>query len=89
MVQDHYAARYTAHRWKIPHAFNIADACCRRWADAPERTAILAEDAEGNTASHSYIELMQAANRLSNALRARGIQAGDRVIPPENSGSQK
>ncbi|MBT0959746.1 acyl-CoA synthetase [Denitromonas iodatirespirans] len=79
MVQDHYAERYAAHRWKIPNPFNIAEACCRRWADAPERIAILAEDAEGNRASYSYIELSHAANRLSNALRARGIQVGDRV----------
>lgn len=79
MVQDHYAERYAAHRWHIPKPFNIAEACCRRWADAPERMAILAEDADGNRASYSYIDLMQAANRLSNALRARGIQVGDRV----------
>ena len=79
MVHDQYAERYAAHRWKIPPTFNIADACCRRWADAPERTAILSEDAEGHQASYSYIDLMHAANRLSNALRARGIQAGDRV----------
>ncbi|TVO68724.1 acyl-CoA synthetase [Denitromonas ohlonensis] len=79
MVPDTYAERYAAHRWKIPHVFNIADACCRRWADAPERIAILSEDADGAQASYSYIDLMRAANRLSNVLRARGIQAGDRV----------
>ena len=59
--------------------FNIARACCDRWADDPERIAIIQKNADGTVQYHSFLALQQQANRLANSLRAQGINAGDRV----------
>ena len=68
--------------WKVPTRFNIAAVCCQRWALAPgsaQRVAIRSYQEDGSTRAHSYAQLQSAANRLSNALRAQGVQRGDRV----------
>ncbi len=67
-------------RWRIPEHYNIAVDVCDRWAAAdPERTAILDVSANGRVDAWSFSALREASNRFANALRAHGIQAGDRV----------
>ena len=78
-VADRYADIRTAHRWDVPPAFNIAEACCRRWADDRARFALYWEDEDGARAALTFWDLQQQANRLSNSLAAAGIARGDRV----------
>jgi acetyl-CoA synthetase len=87
--EDHYAALHGGFRWQVGRYFNMADACCRRWAgqtpvaggDAPaiRRTAIRAHLPGGESVYYSYADLQQAADALSLALRAQGVRRGDRV----------
>ena len=79
MTIDRYGEVYAAFRWKVPTDFNIATYACRRWSDDPSRLALVWEDEGGARDSWTYARLQQAANRLSNALRALGITRGDRV----------
>jgi len=74
-----YDAAYNSFRWQVPPDFNIAHYACSRWAGERERVALYWEDESGATAAWTYWDLQQAANRLSNALRALGIARGDRV----------
>ena len=61
-------------------AFNIAEACCDRWAARePERVALIQKNLDGSVSRCTYRELQQAANRLANALCERGIRPGERV----------
>jgi acetyl-CoA synthetase len=76
---DRHREIYEAFRWRVPADFNIAQACCRRWATDPQRRALLWEDEDGSTQSWTFLQLLQAANRLSNALGALGVVRGDRV----------
>jgi acetyl-CoA synthetase len=76
---DRYREAYEAFRWKVPPDFNIAHACCTRWASDTGRLALLWEDEGGETRSLTYADLQAAANRCSNTLRARGVARGDRV----------
>jgi acetyl-CoA synthetase len=76
---DRYAAIRAAHRWDVPPLFNIAEACCRRWADDRSRFALYWEDEGGASSAHTFFDLQQHANRLSNALAARGVRRGDKV----------
>ncbi|MBL0420224.1 AMP-binding protein [Ramlibacter sp. AW1] len=81
-VRDMHASLHAGFRWQVPPRFNIANACCGRWAaqpDAARRIAIRAHDAPPGRESLSYAELQQRANRLSNLLRELGVAAGDRV----------
>ncbi len=66
-------------QWEVPARFNIAQACCRRWADDRSRFALRWEDESGATAAYTFWDIQQDANRLSNALAAHGIRPGDRV----------
>lgn len=77
---DHYAELYDNFRWQVPARFNLAEACCGRWArETPQAVAIRHEHENGSAAAHSFAELQQAANRLANALRRLGVRGGDRI----------
>ncbi len=78
-AQDRYHDLYHEYRWHVPADFNIAAVCCSRWANDPSRIAIHYEDELGHTATLSYAALQAQANRLSNVLRKRGVQRGDRI----------
>ena len=86
---DNYAALHAGFRWQVDTYFNIAEVCCRRWANdipatdghspAIRRTAIRAHHPDSESVFYSYAELQQAADALSHALRALGVRRGDRV----------
>ncbi len=79
---DNYEFLHGSFRWQVPAEFNIAEVCCRRWAQAPDAGQRIAIHADGpglQPRSHSYAELQQQANRLSNALARLGVVRGDRV----------
>ena len=77
---DHHAALHAAFRWQVPANFNMAEACCARWArDTPEALAIRYEHEGGRGAVATYAQLQADANRLAHALRRLGVQRGDRV----------
>jgi len=79
MTVDRYAEIHRAYRWQVPADFNIAVACCRRWAQDRSRFALYWEDESGERAAYTFWDLERAANRLSNALAARGIGRGDKI----------
>lgn len=79
-MEDRYAQLHAAFRWQVPDDFNIAEACCGRWArTTPKATAIHFDSESGCRASYSYAQLQRAANRLSNALMSQGVRRGHRV----------
>lgn len=79
MTTDRYREICAAHRWNLPDEFNIAHACCTRWAADRSRFALYWEDESGVTAAYTFWDIQQQANRLSNALRAWGVRPGDKV----------
>jgi acetyl-CoA synthetase len=83
-----YEALIGAFRWSIPERFNIAVACCDRWAAAvPDRVALIHRDARGAMTTITFGELKRYSDRLAHALRARGIAPGDRlaVLLPQSN----
>ena len=66
-------------RWNTPARYNIAAACCGRWAADRSRFALYYEDEAGHAEAWTFWDIQQAANRLSNVLGAMGVMAGDRV----------
>ncbi len=80
--RDNYADLHAGFRWEVPEYFNIAQVCCKRWADkadAIERTAIRAHGAVSGSEFLSYLELQMRADALSHLLVKLGVQRGDRV----------
>jgi acetyl-CoA synthetase len=82
-AHDSYEQLHRDFRWLVPDEFNIAEVCCTRWATAPDAASRIAIHADGSgaTASRGYtfVELQDAANRLSGLLKALGVRRGDRV----------
>ena len=79
---DLYDALHGRFGWSVPEHFNMAQMCMRRWAEDPVRSgdaAVVACAPGQRDRAHSYAELLDQANRLSNALGALGVQRGDRV----------
>ncbi|HZS68385.1 MAG TPA: AMP-binding protein, partial [Burkholderiales bacterium] len=78
-MRERYADLYRSYRWSVPARFNIAQACCGQWAADRSRFALYSEDESGASAAFSFWDIQLAANRLSNALAALGVQRGERV----------
>jgi acetyl-CoA synthetase len=86
MQADHYPALYRNFRWQVPEFFNMADVCCRRWAQSPSAINKIAVRAH-NTSYRgskgyeklSYAQLFVEANQLSHVLQRLGVQRGDCV----------
>jgi acetyl-CoA synthetase len=79
---DLYHALHSRFGWQVPEHFNMAQMCMRRWAEDPARSgdvAVVACAPGQRDRAHSYADLLDQANRLSNALAALGVQRGDRV----------
>ncbi|MCD6078137.1 MAG: Acetyl-CoA synthase (Acetate thiokinase) [Ramlibacter sp.] len=78
--RDNWETMHRGFGWQVPRDFNIARACCTRWAeaaDAGERIAIRTHAAGGATLS--FRRLQQEADAMSHLLVALGVRRGDRV----------
>jgi acetyl-CoA synthetase len=73
-----YAALHGTFRWHVPARFNIAEACCTRWAKS-RRVAVRWQHEDGRSGALSYRELDALAGRLAAGLAQRGVRRGDRV----------
>ena len=73
-VRDDYDELYGQFRWHVPERFNIADACCTRWAADARRTALIVDHGDGRIEKVTYRRLRRDGNRLANALRALGVR---------------
>jgi acetyl-CoA synthetase len=72
-----YDALRERFRWRLPERYNLgADVSDPSRGRAP---AIIATDGERITDVVDFAGLDEQSNRLANALRASGVQAGDRV----------
>jgi len=81
-ARDNYARMHAGFGWQVPQRFNIAQACCGRWAqrpDAAQRIAIRAHGAGPGSQCLSYRELQRRANATSQLLVSLGVRRGDRV----------
>ena len=73
-----YGSLYDGFRWEIPEFYNIGVDICDKWADDPDRLALIYDDADGRTRNYTFRDLKARSNRLANGLRAMGIERGDR-----------
>jgi acetyl-CoA synthetase len=79
MTVDRYREICARHRWNVPPDFNISAAVCTRHANDRARPAMYWEDESGATATLTFWDLQQQANRCANALAALGVGSGDKV----------
>jgi acetyl-CoA synthetase len=79
---------HTVLKWERPHAqwflggkLNACANCVDRHAEGPraDKTAILWEGEPGEIRRLTYADLLREVSRFANALKAQGVQKGDRV----------
>ena len=76
-----YEAARDAFRWEVPETFNFGADVVDRWAaERPDHLALIWCDDAGNERRFTYADMAEATNRVANALEARGVKRGDRVI---------
>ncbi len=74
-----YEEVYYSFRWPVPEYYNIGVDVCDKWAEERYRLALIYEDEEGRTEKFTFWDIKGLSNRLANALKAHGIERGDRV----------
>lgn len=73
-----YEELCTGFAWNLPERLNMAAQVCDDWAEqAPDRVAII--DLNSARQDVTYAQLRAMADRLAQALVARGVVRGDRV----------
>ena len=65
-------------QWFVGGRLNIAHNCVDRWAGS-DRVACLWEGENGETRAVTFAQLREESGRVANALKALGLEAGDRV----------
>eukprot|EP01036_Dinobryon_divergens_P046794 gene46794-62605_t len=66
---DLYDTLHSRFGWHVPEHFNMAQMCMRRWAEDPAHAgdaAVVACAPGQKDRRHSYADLLDQANRLSN-----------------------
>jgi acetyl-CoA synthetase len=75
-----YDAVRTSFAWEVPAYYNMGvDACDRHARTSPDRLALIFEDESGRIERYRFRDIAQRSNQFANALRAHGLDAGDRL----------
>jgi acetyl-CoA synthetase len=74
-----YEELYRSFRWRIPDKYNIGVDICDKWANQRYRLALIFENDQGRAEKYTFWDIKNLSNRLANALRAHGIERGDRI----------
>jgi acetyl-CoA synthetase len=74
-----YAEIYDQFFWNIPEYYNVGVDVCDKWANEKYRMALIYLAPDGKEQRYTFRDLKKRSNQLANALRAHGIEKGDRV----------
>jgi medium-chain acyl-CoA synthetase len=81
-----YERTYREFRYDVPERFNFSGDVIDRWAEDPEKLAMLWVDDAGTEVRRTFREISLASKRLANALSSAGVKRGDvvMVVLPRN-----
>jgi len=66
-------------KWRIPERYNIGLDVCDKWAQGPDRTALIHLTGSGEVVRYGFGKLKELSDRLANGLKYLGLARGDRV----------
>ncbi len=76
--RDFDAIRREFH-WRVPEQYNIAHQVCEKHTGLTTQPAMFCENEAGEENTYTFGQLSAWSNRFANALRANGVERGDRV----------
>jgi len=74
-----YEKVYSSFNWNIPEYYNIGVDICDKHAHQRYRLALVYENEKGKIEKYTFWELKRFSNQFANALKASGLNAGDRM----------
>ncbi len=74
-----YEALVQGFRWRVPGRYNMGVDVCDKWARETDRLALVHKHADGRVERFTFAELKQLSDKLANALRASGLERGQRI----------
>jgi acetyl-CoA synthetase len=77
--KNSYEEVYQGFHWRIPQYYNMGVDICDKWAGQRYRLALIYDDGNGKSEKYTFWDIQNLSNRLANALRANGIERGDRI----------
>ena len=84
MAMEHnmtdYDKEYAEFKWEVPEYFNFAGEVIDKWAEDPDKLAMLWVDDAGAEVKKTFLDISTASKRLANVLTEQGIKKGDVVI---------
>lgn len=67
-------------QWNVPEYFNFAGDVVDKWAENPDKLAMLWVDDQDQEIRRTFKDFKERSNRLANLLVEHGVKAGDVVI---------
>ncbi len=67
-------------QWNVPEFFNFAGDVVDKWAENPDKLAMLWVDEQDQEIRRTFKDFKERSNRLANLLVEQGVRAGDVVI---------
>ncbi len=90
MTQAHnmidYEKEYADFKWEVPEYFNFAGEVIDKWAEDPDKLAMLWVDDFNTEIKKTFLDISKASKKLANVLAANGVGRDDvvMVILPRN-----
>ncbi len=75
-----YDKTYAEFKWQVPEYFNFAGEVIDKWAQDPDKLAMLWVDDAGTEVKRTFLELSKVSQKLANLLAAQGVKQGDGVM---------
>jgi acyl-coenzyme A synthetase/AMP-(fatty) acid ligase len=81
-----YEKTYQEFKYEVPEYFNFAGDVIDKWAEDPDKLAMLWVDDAGTEVRKTFQDFSKASKRLANVLAANGVKQGDvvMVVLPRN-----
>jgi acetyl-CoA synthetase len=76
---ESYKEVINSFQWQVPEFYNIGVDICDKWAEDPNRLALIYEDDQSQVRELTFAHLSRLSNQLANGLKACGVRRGDRV----------
>lgn len=77
---DDYDRIHDAFRWEVPERFNFGADVVDRWAEDPDKLALIWCNGAGAEERYTFRQIADLSSRFANVLRAHGVQRGDRFV---------
>ncbi len=75
-----YEQEWASFTLDVPETFNFGDDVVDKWAEDPNKLAMLWMDEDGRTERHTFADIRRESNRFASVLQGLGVRKGDGIV---------